>query len=106
MTSAIIQPYAQVQTITRLNTFYSPEAVAVWQLSPKRLICLDLSNLRPVGQPSGAYETYLGQDLHYLVTNGNFKTVAPYSDLSNTSTIAYCSSHGRWIHRYLELSSD
>ncbi len=62
--------------------------------------------MRPVGQPCGAYETFLGQDLHYLVTNGNFKTVSPYTDLSQTTTIVYCSSHGRWIHRYAELSQD
>jgi hypothetical protein len=75
-------------------------------MSEKRLICLNLTDFRPVGESIGTYETNLGQDLHYLVLNGNFNNIDVFTDQSQTMKMAYCSSRGQWIHRYVELSSD
>lgn len=33
VTSAIIQPYSQVQTVTRFNLYYFPEVIFEWSLS-------------------------------------------------------------------------
>jgi hypothetical protein len=59
----------------------------LWYMSQKRIMCLSLTEFRPISLPKTAYFDLLGKDLAGLTLNKEFKKLCMHKDELGTLTI-------------------
>lgn len=88
-------PLAQPITVTKANAVFLKQAMLMWRLSRKRMVCLSLTLFRPANEPFCQHKEV-----------SQLKPTADFVDSDGTCRFQMVADHGQLIHRHEDLQED